>query len=85
MCPYCGRLVVRLRLPDSRKTIVCYLKGWDGNPWFSRLEAGPLGHWFRESNASIHPKHRKVTAEQVAVWKKRAEEKKAEDPFFSLE
>lgn len=56
-CACCGKFVVLLKLPaygsktDPRWYRACYLKGWDGNPWYSTGSAypharGPLAEHF---------------------------------------
>ena len=37
-CECCGRIVVYLRQVDRGdgivRWVICYAKGWDGNPWY---------------------------------------------------
>jgi hypothetical protein len=89
LCPCCGNFVVKLRLPEKRKFIVCYHKGWDGNPWYteSKVKDG------RPESGNAYPhrpkgKKRKPRApvegyDREEYFKNRAAEKK--DPFFSLD
>lgn len=42
MCMCCGKLVVLLRIPGQEpKRRLCYVKGWDGSPFYSNGSAHP--------------------------------------------
>ena len=86
LCLCCGRFVVLLRLPafgsktDPRWRILCYFKGWDGNPYFVKG-----GIWGR-GNAALHPKKRfAVRMAERGFPLKSQKPKEALDPFFSLD
>jgi hypothetical protein len=74
LCICCGKLIVLLRLPgwgsktDHRWYRACYVKGWDGSPYYVFGVAKP------------HP--RKPIA--LALAEPPEEEPPAGDPFFSL-
>lgn len=82
LCLCCGKFVVLLRLPafgsktDPRWRILCYLKGWDGNPFFTNP-----GRWGR-GNAMPHPRKRYA---QRMFPERFQKPKEPLDPFFSLE
>jgi hypothetical protein len=80
MCPCCGKVVVKLRLPtygsktDPRWTIVCYAKGWDGDPNYIKPGEG----WKNLTPArGARPHTRKPVRQKVS-------EPEPEDPFFNL-
>jgi hypothetical protein len=73
LCQCCGRFIVLLKTKPYGAYRACYLKGWDGSPWFS----GPkhLG-----GNAVPHPK-----AKYARFLAPDVEDEKPEvDPFFEL-
>jgi hypothetical protein len=75
LCLCCGKLIVLLRLPawgsktDNRWYRTCYVKGWDGNPYYLFGSASP------------HP--RKALARALAQPES-IETESDQDPFFSL-
>lgn len=78
MCDCCGKFVVLLKLPehlqkpDRPKRVLCYFKGWDGNPYF-------VGDSALSTNARRHP--RKQFARRMFPKK----DEPPKDPFFSLD
>jgi hypothetical protein len=80
LCSCCGKFVVKLRLPgwgtkgDPRWYIVCFFKGWDGNPWYVQDRRWTHG------NATPHP--RKRYAQRMYGDRPKQE---PVDPFFTLD
>lgn len=78
MCECCGKFIVLLRhrtwTEKEKRWVVCYARGWDGNPWF--VEGGRFAR-----NAVMHPRGR------WSEWmlQKPPSEDLLEDPFFSLD
>ena len=79
LCECCGKFIVLLRIPenlqrpDRRKWITCYLKGWDGNPFY----VGAIG---LGGNAKPHP-----TKRYAKMMRDKAVPKPTVDPFFTLD